>query len=160
MTYTAIDPMLAWLTAEDLREGRTVAAELAEISAYLDETGIDLGLVLDFVTGPFARLYVRQVSDCSDATWCPSWWYHLEAIERFGVLRAARNAIDDAADLSSWWLAYVEPHMETLMGYRGPFHGCSIRNGHRSRWGDRGLGLWKMPTTLPTTPRPAALAVA
>ncbi|WP_280463521.1 DUF4913 domain-containing protein [Nocardia carnea] len=160
MTDIAIDPVLAWLTADDLQAGRTATAELAEISEYLTETGIDLDPVLEFVTGPLARLYVRQVTDTNDVVWCPQWWYHPEAIERFAILRATRYAIDDLAGLSDWWFAYAEPHMDALMHYRGPFRGCSARKGHRNgnRYGS--MHRPSLPTTLPTTPRPAALAVA
>lgn len=153
-TAAAVDmvDMVAWLTDDDVRAGEVSAAAVAEIRGFLAEEGIDLQALYGFVSGPLARLYTRQVSDTTVATWCPKWWYHLEAIERCDLLLRLRAAATDAVSRSDWWLLHADPHMQALMDPAGCFQYCSPRNGHKGY-------LAALPSAAPAAP-PAALRAA
>ncbi|MFC7535725.1 DUF4913 domain-containing protein, partial [Actinoplanes sp. GCM10030250] len=91
---------------------------------------VDLSVLHGWVTGALSRLYARQVTDTPEATWCPEWWQHPEAVARLNVLMATfmtAASDDDPVAMSAWWLDHADPHMSRLFDPRGVFKGCSPR---------------------------------
>ena len=78
--------------------------------------------------------------------WCPQWWAHPEAVERFRgmhqqYLASAPNKDQPYGLLSSWWTDHFDHHAAVLFAKRGPFGEC--RDGHVDK------------PRLPTVPPPA-----
>lgn len=113
------------------------------------ENPIDLNVLHEFVSGSLSKLYARQVRDTHQATWCPEWWRHDEAVEVLELLRLGRLAIDDWLSWSDWWALHARPHMAALLDMDGPFKFCSVHNGHKD-----------MLDPLPCTPPPTGLRAA
>lgn len=85
-----------------------------------------------FVADYLCRVYARQVTDTTEAVWCPCWWEHPEAVERLTVLwRTREEKGSTATGLSGWWLDHCDPHMTRLLDPAGPFKYCSARHGHK-----------------------------
>ncbi|MQY21919.1 DUF4913 domain-containing protein [Nocardia macrotermitis] len=89
--------------------------------------------VLAFVNQYLRYVYQRQVTDTTDAVWCPEWWKHSEAVIRLDALwRAWENLRrDPGKGLSLWFLDHADKHMAKLLDPNGPFKYCSARHGHR-----------------------------
>lgn len=66
----------------------------------------------------------------NDATWCPSWAEHPEAVWRFTALHQAFVLAHVEADLSSWWVNHFDRHALALFGPSGIFEAC--KSGHES----------------------------
>ncbi|MFF3571192.1 DUF4913 domain-containing protein [Nocardia jiangxiensis] len=89
--------------------------------------------VAAFVDQYLRYVYQRQVTDTTDAVWCPEWWRHSEAVARLDALwRAWENLRQDPSrGLSIWFLDHADKHMAKLLDPNGPFKYCSARHGHR-----------------------------
>ncbi|MBY8859535.1 DUF4913 domain-containing protein [Nocardia sp. CA2R105] len=89
--------------------------------------------VAAFVDQYLRYVYQRQVTDTTDAVWCPEWWKHTEATIRLEALwRAWENLRQDPSrGLSIWFLDHADKHMAKLLDPNGPFKYCSARHGHR-----------------------------
>ncbi len=104
--------------------------------------------VVEFVDAYLRHVYQRQVSDTTDAVWCPEWWAHHEAVARLdAVWRAWEHfRLNRRTGLSEWFIDHADPHMGKLLDPAGPFKYCSARHGHR-----------KLLAPLPLTTPPAGL---
>jgi hypothetical protein len=89
--------------------------------------------VAEFVEGYLAQIYQRQVTDTTDAVWCPEWWKHTEAVARLDALWRAWEYFrhNPRTGLSLWFLDHADKHMAKLFDPAGPFKYCSVRNGHQ-----------------------------
>lgn len=82
----------------------------------------------------------------SGRVWCPSWFWHAQALTRLDAVWRAWEHLrhDPALGISSWWTHHVDPHMRALMDpVTGPFARCA--DGHRP------------DEPLPTDPMPEEL---
>jgi len=78
-------------------------------------------------------VYQRQVTDTTDAAWCPEWWEHTEAVIRLDALWRAWEYYrqNPRTGLSEWFVDHADQHMAKLLDPSGPFKYCSARHGHR-----------------------------
>jgi hypothetical protein len=90
--------------------------------------------VVAFVEEYLAQLYQRQVTDTTDAVWCPEWWQHTEAVARLDALWRAWEYFrqNTSTGISDWFLDHADRHMKRLLAPNGPFKYCSPRHGHRT----------------------------
>ena len=96
---------------------------------------VDLVVLHGWVDGALSRLYARQVTDITEATWCPDWWEHPEAVARLALLMATfmdAASDPDPAVMSAWWRDHADHHMPVLLDPRGVFKYCSPRKGHKN----------------------------
>jgi hypothetical protein len=107
--------------------------------------------VAAFVEQYLVNVYQRQVTDTTDAVWCPEWWKHTEAVARLEVVWRAWEHFrrNDRTGLSTWFLDHADKHMAKLLDPSGPFKYCSVRHGHR-----------EMLAPLPLTSPPAGMFAA
>jgi hypothetical protein len=86
--------------------------------------------VQDWVHGFLAPTIVRRSSQ--DFLWCPRWWAHAEVVSRLTGLwitwEQARTG--DPADINTWWLQHLDPHLAAITTQGGPLDGCSQHDGH------------------------------
>ncbi|WP_308166796.1 DUF4913 domain-containing protein [Nocardia albiluteola] len=89
--------------------------------------------VAAFVDNYLRYVYQRQVTDTTDAVWCPEWWEHTEAVIRLDALWRAWEHFrrNPRTGLSIWFVDHADPHMAKLLDPAGPFKYCSARHGHR-----------------------------
>lgn len=89
--------------------------------------------VAGFVDDYLRYIYQRQVTDTTDAVWCPEWWEHTEAVIRLDALWRAWEYFrrNTRTGLSEWFVDHCDPHMAKLLDPSGPFKYCSARHGHR-----------------------------
>lgn len=85
----------------------------------------------DFVVRFVCQVYRRQVTDTDQATWCPRWHQHPEALHRLYGLWQAFEVMPDASPLglTAWWRE-ADYTMRALTSPDGPFKHCSVRKGH------------------------------
>lgn len=95
---------------------------------------------LHFATLPafvvhLASWYRREVFDSFELAWCPEWWRHPEAVVRLDAVWRAFESLrtDPATGISVWLRDHVDVHLPQLMNPKGPFRGCTAKDGH-SRW--------------------------
>lgn len=108
--------------------------------------------------------YARQVTDTTEAVWCPWWWKHPEVrarLENLWHLLELRR-LDGPEGVNSWWFD-ADMHMRGLLDPRGPMKYCSARHGHRDLLAP--LPLAEPPAGMfeslpPLAPAPAAEPVA
>ncbi|MCX4091163.1 DUF4913 domain-containing protein [Nocardia sp. alder85J] len=89
--------------------------------------------VAAFVENYLIHIYQRQVTDTTDAVWCPEWWKHTEAVIRLETLWRAWEYFrrNPRTGLSNWFLDHADRHMAKLFDPSGPFKYCGVRNGHQ-----------------------------
>ncbi|WP_308163162.1 DUF4913 domain-containing protein [Nocardia alni] len=89
--------------------------------------------VAAFVDEYLRYIYQRQVTDTTDAVWCPEWWKHTEAVVRLDSLWRAweHYRLRETTGLSIWFTDHADPHMTKLLDPSGPFKYCNARHGHR-----------------------------
>lgn len=97
------------------------------------ERSVHFKNVVAFVDEYLRKVYQRQVTDTTDAVWCPEWWDHTEALIRLDVLWRAWEhfRLNPRTGLSQWFVDHADPHMSKLLDPAGPFKYCSARHGHR-----------------------------
>lgn len=63
--------------------------------------------------------------------WCPQWWEHTEAVDRFRAL--FERWLDAQANdgMSSWWVDHYDRHAPILFAKTGPFGDCA--DGHEPK---------------------------
>lgn len=107
------------------------------------------------------RLFERQVTDTTDAVWCPEWWNHPEAVQRVWLLWLTYETAAAAGSeaLSRWMLTHAHQHMQQLWSPTGPFRYCSARHGHKPLLGPLPCSWPAAPAEL-FTPRLAAAPAA
>lgn len=83
------------------------------------------------------------------SVWCPQWWMHPEALSRIESMWRAWEELrlDAGTGMSSWWRDHGDYHLSVLSAAHGPFKGCTLEKGHRTR---------AVPV-LPAQPAPAGL---
>jgi len=111
--------------------------------------------VVEFVENYLSMVYLRQVTDTSDAAWCPQWWQHTEAVVRLDALWRAweYGRQDPRQGLSKWFLKHADPQMKQLFNPRGPFKYCTVRAGHQSQVSP--LPITMEPSGMFTDPDPS-----
>ena len=86
--------------------------------------------VQDWVQGFLAPTIVRRSSQ--DFLWCPRWWAHAEVVSRLTGLwitwEQARTG--NPADINTWWLQHLDPHLAVITAHGGPLDGCTQHDGH------------------------------
>jgi hypothetical protein len=89
--------------------------------------------VAAFVDDYLRYIYQRQVTDTTDAVWCPEWWEHIEAAIRLDALWRAWEHYrrNPRTGLSEWFVQHADRHMAKLLDPAGPFKYCNARHGHR-----------------------------
>lgn len=89
--------------------------------------------VVAFVDQYLRYVYRRQVTDTTDAVWCPEWWRHPEAVIRLEAMWRAweHYRLDAGKGLSVWFVDHADQHMAKLLDPVGTFKYCSSRHGHR-----------------------------
>lgn len=104
--------------------------------------------VAAFVEEYLRYIFQRQVTDTTDAVWCPEWWEHTEAVIRLDALWRAweHYRTNEKTGLSTWFTVHADRHMKKLLDPSGPFKYCNPRHGHR-----------KMLAPLPLASPPAGL---
>ena len=87
--------------------------------------------VQDWVEGFLAPTIVRRSSN--DFVWCPRWWAHAEVVSRLTGLwitwEQARSRTP--ADVNTWWLQHLDPHLAAITAQGGPLDGCTQHSGHQ-----------------------------
>ena len=87
--------------------------------------------VQDWVEDFLAPTIVRRSSQ--DFLWCPRWWAHPEVVSRLTGLwitwEQARTG--NPADINTWWLQQLDPHLAAITAHGGPLDGCTQHNGHQ-----------------------------
>jgi hypothetical protein len=87
--------------------------------------------VQDWVQGFLAPTIVRRSSN--DFVWCPCWWAHAEVVSRLTGLwitwEQARTG--NPADINTWWLQQLDPHLAVITAHGGPLDGCTTHDGHQ-----------------------------
>jgi hypothetical protein len=108
------------------------------------------------------EIYKRQTTDTMEASWCPEWWEHPEAVRRLRTLwRAYDHLYVTAGPLweSDWW-CLADLHMPVLTSPEGTFKYCDARHGHKGML--QALPLAPAPDWMFHPPtwrqRPAAVA--
>lgn len=57
--------------------------------------------------------------------WCPQWWEHPEAVDRFHALWVAHMAAEAEGELSGWWVNHWDRHVAFLFSREGVFSQCA-----------------------------------
>ena len=84
-----------------------------------------------FVENYVAIVFNRQFS--AQMHWCPQWWAHPEAVEKFTALWQTWEYMrvkEGPCWLSKYSTYYWYPIMREITGAGGPFQGCSPIKGH------------------------------
>jgi hypothetical protein len=83
-----------------------------------------------WVAGFFAHAIVRWASQ--EFLWCPQWWNHAEVVSRLTGLWITweKARLGDAADINTWWLQQLDPHLAVITAQGGPLTGCNQSDGH------------------------------
>lgn len=83
--------------------------------------------LISWVEDTLARI---ESPSSKDRTWCPQWWDHPEAVDRFSALH--RQYVECLADgsLSSWWVDHWDRHAPQLFAREGVFEQCRA-TGHK-----------------------------
>ncbi|UZJ27023.1 DUF4913 domain-containing protein (plasmid) [Rhodococcus antarcticus] len=86
--------------------------------------------VQDWVAGFLARVIVRWPSQ--DFIWCPRWWAHAEVVSRLTGLWITweQARLGSPADINTWWLQQLDPHLAVITAQGGPLTGCNQNEGH------------------------------
>lgn len=79
---------------------------------------------------------IESVNQDQNMHWCPQWWRHPEAVDRFRALHRHQLACLPSEDdphgaLSSWWVDHWDRHAVVLFSKSGPFGQC--RSGHENQ---------------------------
>jgi hypothetical protein len=71
----------------------------------------------------------ESVSDTkNERYWCPQWWAHPEAVNRFNALHAAYGQAVADDTVSAWWIQHWDSHARVLFSQHGPFENCQNRH--------------------------------
>ena len=72
------------------------------------------------------RLMARVESVDMDQAmrWCPQWWAHTEAVDRFKALYEEWIVSQANGGMSSWWVNHFDRHAAVLFTKSGPFGDC------------------------------------
>ncbi|MDA8368856.1 MAG: DUF4913 domain-containing protein [Nocardiopsaceae bacterium] len=97
--------------------------------AYKGELAALVAWVNDFLV----PVYVGD-----NATWCPVWWEHHEAVGRLHALRLAYDELTDTAASGAsgpgiWHRDHLDPVLARLCAESGPFAACLTAAGHVER---------------------------
>jgi len=110
-----------------------MAAQLAddEVSAELEAAGPLFPTVQEWVEGFLAPTIVRLASN--DFVWCPRWWAHAEVLSRLTGLWITweQARAGSPADINTWWLQQLDPHLAVITAHGGPLNGCTQHDGHK-----------------------------
>ena len=118
-------------TDPDTGDGDGAADAVGEVMVGEDVVVALFPTVQDWVRGFLAPTIVRRPSQ--DFQWCPRWWAHAEVVSRLTGLwttwEQARTGTP--ADINTWWLQQLDPHLATITAHGGPLDGCTQHNGHQ-----------------------------
>ncbi|MFC4904180.1 DUF4913 domain-containing protein [Kocuria oceani] len=64
--------------------------------------------------------------------WCPQWWAHTEAVDRFKALYQEWLLRQAEGGMSSWWTDHFDRHAAVLFTKRGPFGECGTSHVEKS----------------------------
>lgn len=103
-------------------------AELAEVDPAATEPLFPT--VQAWVHSFLAPAIVRRSS--SDFVWCPRWWAHTEVVSRLTGLWITweQARLGTPADVNTWWLQQLDPHLAVITAQGGPLDGCTSHDGH------------------------------
>lgn len=71
------------------------------------------------------RLHRFESHDDRTGEWCPQWWNHPEAVDRFHALWLAYMAAEAEGELSGWWVNHWDRHFSFLFSKSGVFSQCA-----------------------------------
>jgi hypothetical protein len=134
----AFEEMLTPELAIALRDrAHTSAATLLDLAAG----GTRFANVAEWVEQFLSTMIVRWPSQ--DFLWCPQWWSHGEVVSRLTGLWITweKARLGDAADINTWWLQQLDPHLAVITALGGPLTGCNQNDGH----GGERAGLLVIP---------------
>ncbi|WP_442546166.1 DUF4913 domain-containing protein (plasmid) [Arthrobacter sp. KN11-1C] len=81
------------------------------------------------------RLHRFESHDDRMGEWCPQWWDHPEAVDRFHALWLAYMAAEAEGELSGWWVNHWDRHFAFLFSKSGVFSQCA--GGNHKEFSDR-----------------------
>ena len=134
MAEDAFEEMLTPELSIALQErARTSAAALLQQqgqAADLAAEGPRFANVGEWVEQFLSTMIVRWPSQ--DFLWCPQWWSHGEVVSRLTGLWITweKARLGDAADINTWWLQQLDPHLAVITAQGGPLTGCNQNEGH------------------------------
>lgn len=82
--------------------------------------------LVDWVEHLVATL--ESVDKSVGMSWCPQWWNHPEAVERFRALFEKWAEAQKDGGMSSWWIDHFDRHAVVLFAKRGPFGECGTKH--------------------------------
>jgi hypothetical protein len=92
-------------------------------------------LIQQFVM--WVELMIHDTESVSDTKneryWCPQWWAHPEAVNRFNALHAAYGQAVADDTVSAWWIQHWDSHARALFSQHGPFENCQTRHTYYER---------------------------
>lgn len=105
----------------------TTSVEGEEITDTEEEVSARDALV-SWVESTLARI---ESLSTKELAWCPQWWDHPEAVDRFSALH--RQYVECLAEgsLSSWWVDHWDRHAPQLFARDGIFEQCRAA-GHKT----------------------------
>ena len=83
-----------------------------------------------WVEGMVSRL--ESVDRSANMHWCPQWWAHTEAVDRFKSLYEEWLACQAGGGMSAWWTNHFDRHAAVLFTKRGPFGECGTSHVEKS----------------------------
>ncbi|MHC6223102.1 DUF4913 domain-containing protein [Arthrobacter sp. MMS24-S77] len=107
----------------------------AEASAEIDPAEEAAKERNAFVHWVRERLYRFESQDDRTGEWCPQWWDHPEAVDRFHALWLAYMAAEAEGELSGWWVNHWDRHFSFLFSKSGVFSQCA--GGQHKEFSDR-----------------------
>ena len=75
---------------------------------------------------------VESVDMNQDMRWCPQWWAHTEAVDRFKSLYEEWMVCQAGGGMSAWWTNHFDRHAAVLFTKRGPFGECGTSHVEKS----------------------------
>lgn len=95
----------------------------AEAALQIDQDEVAREHTQAFVAWVHTRIS-RFESFSSKSRWCPQWWKHHEAVDRFHALWVAYLQAEENNELSGWWVNHWDRQSPMLFDSQGMFSRC------------------------------------